>query len=50
MNLDAKDLAIYKPTKILLQFMSKHYQLSGLVDQGNNIVVFEDYFDNTREN
>ncbi|VVC37665.1 Gcn5-related N-acetyltransferase (GNAT) domain, ATAT-type [Cinara cedri] len=44
MNLDAKDLAIYKPTNTLLQFMAKHYKLSKLVDQGNNIVVYEDYF------
>lgn len=50
MNLDAKDLAIHKPTKTLLQFMSKHYQLSRLVHQGNDIVIYEEYFDNTREN
>lgn len=44
-NLEAKHLAIDKPTKKLLQFMWKHYQLSKLVNQGNNFVIYEEFFD-----
>jgi len=40
-------LAIDKPTKKLLQFMWKHYQLSKLVNQGNNFVIYEEFFDET---
>ncbi|XP_025198677.1 alpha-tubulin N-acetyltransferase 1-like isoform X2 [Melanaphis sacchari] len=46
-GLEAKHLAIDKPTKKLLQFMWKHFQLSKLVNQGNNFVIFEEFFQNT---
>lgn len=49
-DLEAKHLAIDKPTKKLLQFMWKHYQLSKLVNQGNNFVIFEEFFDEACEN
>lgn len=49
-NLDAKNLAIDKPTKKLLQFMWKHYQLSKLVNQGNNFVIYEEFFDEACKN
>jgi alpha-tubulin N-acetyltransferase 1 len=29
----------------MLQFMQKHYSLKKLVDQGNNFVIFEEFFD-----
>jgi alpha-tubulin N-acetyltransferase 1 len=45
-QLEAKNLAIDKPTNKLLQFMWKHYQLSKLVNQGNNFVIFEEFFNN----
>ncbi|XP_050441720.1 alpha-tubulin N-acetyltransferase 1-like [Adelges cooleyi] len=48
-NLEAKDLAIDKPTNKLLQFMWKHYNLSKLVNQGNNFVIFEEFFDETTD-
>ncbi|XP_025410930.1 alpha-tubulin N-acetyltransferase 1-like [Sipha flava] len=44
-DLEAKHLAIDKPTKKLMQFMWKHFQLSKLVNQGNNFVIFEEFFD-----
>lgn len=50
MNLEAKNLAINRPSTKLLQFMWKHYQLSELIYQGNDIVIFNDYFNNGREN
>ncbi|XP_050520944.1 alpha-tubulin N-acetyltransferase 1-like [Daktulosphaira vitifoliae] len=48
-GLMAKHLAIDKPTKKLMQFMWKHYKLSKLVNQGNNFVIFEEFFDNQDE-
>lgn len=45
-DLDAKQLAIDRPSKKMLQFMQKHYSLKKLVDQGNNFVIFEEFFDN----
>jgi len=47
MDLDAKNLAIDKPTKKILNFMQKHYQLSKLVSQDNNIAIFEEFFHKT---
>lgn len=44
-ELEAKQLAIDKPSKKMLQFMQKHYSLKKLVDQGNNFVIFEEFFD-----
>jgi len=49
-DLEAKHLAIDKPTKKLLQFMWKHYQLSKLVNQGNNFVIYEEFFDDDLSN
>uniref|UniRef100_A0A2H8TSJ5 Alpha-tubulin N-acetyltransferase n=2 Tax=Melanaphis sacchari TaxID=742174 RepID=A0A2H8TSJ5_9HEMI len=45
MHLCAKNLAIEKPTKNLLQFMWKHFQLSKIVNQGNYFIIYEDFFD-----
>jgi len=50
MHLCAKNLAIEKPTKNLLQFMWKHFQLSKLVNQGNNFIIYEEFFDDACEN
>ncbi|KAE9532089.1 hypothetical protein AGLY_010291 [Aphis glycines] len=47
MHLCAKNLAIEKPTKNLLQFMWKHFQLSKLVNQGNYFIIYEEFFDDT---
>lgn len=44
--MEAKHLAIDRPSKKMLQFMQKHYSLKKLVDQGNNFVIFEEFFDN----
>ncbi|XP_025414955.1 alpha-tubulin N-acetyltransferase 1-like [Sipha flava] len=44
-ELEAKHIAIDKPSKKMLQFMQKHYSLKKLVDQGNNFVIFEEFFD-----
>ncbi|XP_050442442.1 alpha-tubulin N-acetyltransferase 1-like [Adelges cooleyi] len=41
---EAKHLAIEKPTKVFLQFMWKHYNLSKLVNQKSNFVIFEEFF------
>lgn len=43
--MEAKQLAIDRPSKKMLQFMQKHYSLKKLVDQGNNFVIFEEFFD-----
>ncbi|XP_060873364.1 alpha-tubulin N-acetyltransferase 1-like [Metopolophium dirhodum] len=45
MHLRAKNLAIENPTKNLLEFMWKHFQLSKLVNQGNYFIVYEEFFD-----
>jgi len=34
----------------MLQFMQKHYSLKKLVDQGNNFVIFEEFFDTPGNN
>lgn len=44
--MEGKQLAIDRPSKKMLQFMQKHYSLKKLVDQGNNFVIFEEFFDN----
>lgn len=50
MHLRAKNLAIENPTKNLLEFMWKHFQLSKLVNQGNYFIVYEEFFDDACEN
>lgn len=30
----------------MLKFMEKHYSLKKVIDQGNNFVIFEEFFDN----
>ncbi|XP_050537334.1 alpha-tubulin N-acetyltransferase 1-like isoform X2 [Daktulosphaira vitifoliae] len=44
-ELEAKRLAIDRPSKKMLQFMVKHFKLKKPVDQGNNFVIFEEFFD-----
>ncbi|XP_050435795.1 alpha-tubulin N-acetyltransferase 1-like isoform X2 [Adelges cooleyi] len=48
-RVQAKQLAIDQPTNKLLQFMWKHFGLSKLVNQGNNFVIFEEFFDTPAE-
>lgn len=50
MDLDAKNLAIDKPTTRISNFMRKHYQLSKLVNQDNNIGIYEEFFREKCEN
>ena len=50
MHLRAKNLAIENPTKNLLEFMWKHFQLSKIVNQGNYLIVYEEFFDDACEN
>jgi hypothetical protein len=45
MKLDVKQLVIDTPTTTLLQFMWKNFHLSKLVNQGNNFVIYEEFFD-----
>ncbi|CAI6365413.1 unnamed protein product [Macrosiphum euphorbiae] len=49
-KLHARHLVIDKPTTNLLQFMLKNFQLSKLVNQGNNFGIYEDFFDEFDEN
>jgi len=39
-------LAVDQPTNKLLQFLWKYFNLSKLVNQGNNFVIFEEFFEN----
>lgn len=45
MHLHANCMAIDKPTTELSLFMEKHFQLSKPVNQGNNFVIYEEFFD-----
>lgn len=45
-NVDPKLLAYDRPSAKLLGFLNKHYYLSSYVQQNNNFVVFNEYFDN----
>jgi len=38
-------LAVDQPTNKLLQFLWKYFNLSKLVNQGNNFVIFEEFFE-----
>jgi len=46
-DLNAKNLAIAKPTHKISNFMRKHYQLSKLVNQDDNMAIFEEFFHDT---
>ncbi|XP_050537338.1 alpha-tubulin N-acetyltransferase 1-like isoform X2 [Daktulosphaira vitifoliae] len=48
-QIQAKKLAIDQPTNKLLQFMWKHFHLSKLVNQGNNFVIYEEFFDSSND-
>ncbi|XP_026818276.1 alpha-tubulin N-acetyltransferase 1-like [Rhopalosiphum maidis] len=50
MKLDVKQLVIDTPTTTLLQFMWKNFHLSKLVNQGNNFVIYEEFFDKCNQN
>lgn len=39
-------MAVDQPTNKLMQFLWKYYNLSKLVNQGNNFVIYEDFFEN----
>jgi len=45
-QIQAKQLAVDQPTNKLLQFLWKYFNLSKLVNQGNNFVIFEEFFEN----
>ncbi|KAF0766730.1 alpha-tubulin N-acetyltransferase 1-like [Aphis craccivora] len=49
-KLNVKQLVIDKPTTNLLQFMWKNFQLSKCVNQGNNFVIYEEFFDEFDQN
>uniref|UniRef100_A0A2S2PQQ5 Alpha-tubulin N-acetyltransferase n=1 Tax=Schizaphis graminum TaxID=13262 RepID=A0A2S2PQQ5_SCHGA len=49
-KLDVKQLVIDTPTTNLLQFMWKNFHLSKLINQGNNVVVYEEFFDEFDQN
>ncbi|KAE9542641.1 hypothetical protein AGLY_002552 [Aphis glycines] len=49
-KLNVKQLVIDKPTTNLLQFMWKNFQLSKIVNQGNNCVIYEEFFDEFDQN
>ncbi|CUF14385.1 Hypothetical protein, putative [Bodo saltans] len=44
-RVDARQLAIDRPSPKFLGFLKKHYHLSDFVPQSNNFVVFQQYFD-----
>lgn len=44
--MEAKQLAIDRPSNKMLKFIEKHYSLKKMIDQGNNFVIFEEFFDN----
>jgi len=45
-QIQAKQLAVDQPTNKLLQFLWKYFNLSKMVNQGNNFVIFEEFFEN----
>lgn len=45
-KIQARQLAVDQPTNKLLQFLWKYFNLSKLVNQGNNFVIFEEFFEN----
>lgn len=45
-QIQARQLAIDQPTNKLMQFLWKYFNLSKLVNQGNNFVIYEDFFEN----
>lgn len=44
-KIQARQLAVDQPTNKLLQFLWKYFNLSKLVNQGNNFVIFEEFFE-----
>ena len=49
MQVHPADLAYDRPSSKLVPFLAKHYSLSRIVQQSNNYVVFEDYFERSAE-
>lgn len=49
MHLHVNCLAIDKPTTQLSKFMKKHFQLYKTVNQGNNFIIYEEFFDDACE-
>lgn len=49
-NIEARQLAVDQPSKQIMQFLSKHFNLSKLVNQSNNFVVFEEFFEKDYSN
>lgn len=45
-DIKASRLAIDQPSDNLLRFLSKHFNLSKLINQSNNFVIFEEFFEN----
>jgi alpha-tubulin N-acetyltransferase 1 len=48
-QIEARQLAVDQPTNKLLQFLWKYFNLSKLVNQGNNFVIFEEFFEDPSE-
>lgn len=44
-SLQAHQLAYDKPSKKLLGFLKKHYNLANFVPQNNNFVIFQQFWD-----
>jgi len=45
-DIQPNKIAYDKPSKKLIGFLSKHYNLNHYIPQNNNFVVFDDYFNN----
>ena len=45
-GVQAAQLAYDRPSNKLMGFLAKHFNLTKYVQQNNNYVVFEEYFDN----
>lgn len=48
-QIQASQLAVDQPTNKLLQFLWKYFNLSKLVNQGNNFVIFEEFFETSSD-
>lgn len=49
-DIKASQLAFDQPSDCLLRFLSKHFNLTNSVNQSNNFVIFEEFFENDSSN
>ena len=44
-RVDPAIIAYDRPSKLLISFLRKHYNLTSFIPQNNNYVIFDNYFD-----